>query len=137
MSHPQLNSTSTQLQLNFYSTSCQPHFNLSLNINLNSTLTLTSTQYGCDIKATQSCLLYLYVKYGIYFQPKRGKVKLFEDCPEGAARGTTRGKVRIYRVQNLDFITSTNLTFICINDQNGITDSINNNGYKINFEKVL
>ena len=55
LSQPQLNSTSTQFQLNFDSTSCQPHFNLSLNINLNSNSTLTSTQYGCDIKATQSC----------------------------------------------------------------------------------
>ena len=31
--------------------------NLSLNINLNSTSTITSTQYGCDIKATQSCYM--------------------------------------------------------------------------------
>ena len=47
----------TQFQLNFDSTSFQPQpqINLSLNINLNSTSTLTSTQYGCDIKATQSC----------------------------------------------------------------------------------
>ena len=50
------NPNSTQFQLIFDSTSCQPHFNLSLNINLNSTLTLTSTQYGCDIKATKSCI---------------------------------------------------------------------------------
>ena len=33
----------------------QPQINLSHNINLNSSLTLTLTQYGCDIKATQSC----------------------------------------------------------------------------------
>ena len=50
LSQPQLNSTSTQFQINFDSISYQPHFNL------NSTSTLTSTQYGCDIKATQSCL---------------------------------------------------------------------------------
>ena len=50
---PQLNSTSTQFQRNFNSTSShpQPQINLSININLKS----TSTQYGCDIKATQSC----------------------------------------------------------------------------------
>ncbi len=33
----------------------QPQIFLNLNINLNSTSTLTSTQFGCDIKATQSC----------------------------------------------------------------------------------
>ena len=57
LSQPQLNSISTKLQLNLISTSFQwqPQFNLSLNINLNSTSTLTSTQYGCGIKATQSC----------------------------------------------------------------------------------
>ena len=35
----------------------QPHFNLSLKSTSApiSTSTLTSTQYGCDIKATQSC----------------------------------------------------------------------------------
>ena len=49
LSQPQLNSTSTQL--NFDSTSQEP----KSQINLNSTSTLTSTQYGCDIKATQSC----------------------------------------------------------------------------------
>ena len=57
LSEPQLNSTSTQCQLNFDSTSLQPQpqINLSLNINLNLTSTLVSTQYGCVIKATQSC----------------------------------------------------------------------------------
>ena len=61
LSQPQLNSTSTQFQLNFDSTSLQPQpqINLSLNINLNSTSTLTSTQYGCDIKATQSCTFFI------------------------------------------------------------------------------
>ena len=57
LSQPQLNSTSTQFQLNFNSTSSQPYFNLSLNINLNSTSILSSTQYGCDIKATQPCYI--------------------------------------------------------------------------------
>ena len=61
LSQPQLilNSISTKLRLNLISTSFQPQpqINLSLNINLNSTSTLTSTQYGCDIKATQSCCL--------------------------------------------------------------------------------
>ena len=54
-----LNSASTQIQLNFDSTSLQPQpqINLSFNINLNSTSTLTSTQYGSDIKATQSCFI--------------------------------------------------------------------------------
>ena len=53
-----INSTSTQFQLNLDSTSSQPQpqINISLNINLNLTLTLASTQYGCDIKATQSCV---------------------------------------------------------------------------------
>ena len=57
LSQLQLNSISTKLRLNFISTSFQPQvqINLSLNINLNSTSTITSTQYGCDIKATQSC----------------------------------------------------------------------------------
>ena len=58
LSQPQLNSTSTQFQINFDSISYQPHFNL------NSTSTLTSTQYGFDIKATQSCLtLFCYNKW--------------------------------------------------------------------------
>ena len=47
LSQLQLNSTSTQVQLNFDTISSQPHFK--------STSTITSTQYGCDIKATQSC----------------------------------------------------------------------------------
>ena len=57
LSQPKLNSISTKLRLNFTSTSFQPQvqINLSLNINLNSTSTITSAQYGCDIKATQSC----------------------------------------------------------------------------------
>ena len=61
LSQHQLNlaSISTKLRLNIISTSLQPQpqINLNLNINLNSTSTstLTSTQYGCDIKATQSC----------------------------------------------------------------------------------
>ena len=46
-----LNPNSAQFQLNFDSTSFQPQ----PQINLNSNSTLTSTQYGCDIKATQSC----------------------------------------------------------------------------------
>ena len=59
LSRLQLNSTSTQFQLNFHSISSQPHFNLrfkSISASIsNSTSTITSTQYGCDIKATQSC----------------------------------------------------------------------------------
>ena len=60
-SNPSPTPTSTQFQLNFHSTSSQhnikpqPQINLTLNINVNSTSTLTLTQYGCDIKATQSC----------------------------------------------------------------------------------
>ena len=50
--------------MNFDSTSSQPHFNLSLNLTSTSistsTSTLTSTQYGCDIKATQSCEEFLF-----------------------------------------------------------------------------
>ena len=58
---PQLNSTSTQDQLNFDSISFQPQvqINLSLNINLNSTSTITSTQYGCDITDTYDFTLQL------------------------------------------------------------------------------
>ena len=59
-SNPSPTPTSTQFQLNFESTSSQPKINLSLNINVNSTSTLTSTQYGCDIKATQSCFVTFY-----------------------------------------------------------------------------
>ena len=57
LSQPKLNSISTKLRLHVISTSFQPQplINLNININLNSTSTLTSTQYGCDIKATQSC----------------------------------------------------------------------------------
>ena len=78
LSQPQLKSTSTQFQLNFDSTSSQPQpqpqpnlnststltstqpqfqpqFQPQLNLNLNLNLNSTSTQYGCDIKATQSC----------------------------------------------------------------------------------
>ena len=47
-----LEQISNKLQLRLIST--QPQINLSVNINLNSTL--TSTQYGCDIKATPSCI---------------------------------------------------------------------------------
>ena len=57
LSQLQLNSTSTQFQLNFDSISSQPHFNLrfkSTSASI-STSTITSAQYGCDIKATQSC----------------------------------------------------------------------------------
>ena len=62
LSQPQLNSTSTQFQLNFEKTSSQPHFNDSLKSTSASisTSTLTSTQYGCDIKAIQSCYLLFY-----------------------------------------------------------------------------
>ena len=65
LSQPQLNSTSTLFQLNFDSTSLEPQseINLSLNINFNSISTLTSTQYGCDIKATQSCLDPILLSY--------------------------------------------------------------------------
>ena len=57
LSQLNLNSSSTKLRLNLISTSFQPkvQINFSLNINLNSTSTITSTQYGCDIKATQFC----------------------------------------------------------------------------------
>ena len=53
-----LNSNSTNFRLNLIPTSLQHQLqiNLSLNINLNSSSTLTSTQYGSDIKGTQSCL---------------------------------------------------------------------------------
>ena len=61
LSQPQLNTPSTQFQLNFDSTSAQPQLNLSSTplqpqpqINLHS----TSTQYGCEIKANQSCRSY-------------------------------------------------------------------------------
>ena len=59
LSQLQLNLTSTHFQLNLTSTKFQPQvqINLSLNINVNSTTTLTSIQYGCDIKATQSCFM--------------------------------------------------------------------------------
>ena len=56
LSQLQLNSTSTQFQLNFHSISSQPYLNLrfkSTSASI-STSTLASTQYGCDIKATQS-----------------------------------------------------------------------------------
>ena len=49
LSQLQLNLNS--IQLNFNSASSQPHFNLKLNS------TTTLTQYGCDIKATQSCYI--------------------------------------------------------------------------------
>ena len=49
-----LNSISTKLPLNLIATSFQPQ--VQINLSLNSTSTITSTQYGCDIKATQSCI---------------------------------------------------------------------------------
>ena len=55
LSQLQLNSISTKLPLNLISTSFQPQ--VQINLSLNSTATITSTQYGCDIKATQSCSL--------------------------------------------------------------------------------
>ena len=54
----QLNSTSAQFQLNFHSISSQPQ--IKINLSLNSTATITSTQYGCDIKATQSCSIHFF-----------------------------------------------------------------------------
>ena len=48
-----LSSISTKPPLNLISTSFQPQ--VQINPSLNSTSTITSTQYGCDIKATQSC----------------------------------------------------------------------------------
>ena len=59
LSQLQLKSTSTQFQLNFQSISSQLHINLrfkSTSASI-STSTITSTQNGCDIKATQSCIL--------------------------------------------------------------------------------
>jgi len=56
-----LKAISTKLRLNLMWTSLNPQLqtNLNLNLNVNSTSTLTSTltstQYGCDVKATQSC----------------------------------------------------------------------------------
>ena len=50
-----LNLISTKLPLNLISTSFQPQ--VQINLSLNSTSTITSTQYGCDIKATQSCFI--------------------------------------------------------------------------------
>ena len=81
LSQLQLNSTSTQVQLNFDSISSQPHFNLrfkfqinlSLNIILNSTSILTSTQYGCDIKATKSCLYIVLISPSPCFPPPPSK----------------------------------------------------------------
>ena len=57
LSQLQLNSTLTQfpLPLNLISTSFQPQ--VQINLSLKSTSTITSTQYGCDIKATQSCIV--------------------------------------------------------------------------------
>ena len=49
VSQPQLNSISTQFQLNIDSTSASI-----------STSTITLAQYGCDIKASQSCLIYYW-----------------------------------------------------------------------------
>ena len=41
--------------MNFDLTSLQPQPQINLNLNINLNPTLTSIQYGCDIKATQSC----------------------------------------------------------------------------------
>ena len=85
--NPNLNSISTKLQHNLISTSLQPQrqINLSLNINLNSTLTLT--QYGCDIKATQSCkdfflkkIYFIWIFYDFMYKKRieiLGKLKKF------------------------------------------------------------
>ena len=54
-----LNSISTKLPLNLISTLFQPQ----AQINLNSTSTITSTQYGCDIKATQSCFCPILLEF--------------------------------------------------------------------------
>ena len=65
---PNLNSVSTQpkpqlnLSLKSASGSSQPQLNFRLNLSLDSTSTITSTQYGCDIKATQSSLKRLKMK---------------------------------------------------------------------------
>ena len=65
-----LNSISTKLRLNLMSTSFQPQpqINLSLKSTSSSisTSTLNSTQYGCDIKATQSCLSCDYLMFAIW-----------------------------------------------------------------------
>ena len=65
-------STSTQpqpkLNLNLKSNpgSSQPQLNFSFNLTPSSTSTITSTQYGCDIKATQSCYQYFSIKKSIW-----------------------------------------------------------------------
>ena len=58
LSQLNLYSISTKLPLNLISTSFQPQ--VQINLSLNSTSTITSTQYGCDIKATQSCFHLLF-----------------------------------------------------------------------------
>ena len=66
--------------MNFESTSSQPHFNLSLNLTLTSistsTSTIISTQYSCDIKATQSCCKYKTVEtvFDPYVNPKNSSL---------------------------------------------------------------
>ena len=57
LSQLQFNSISTKLPLNLISTLFQPQAQM----NLNSTSTITSTQYGCDIKATQSCSNFFFL----------------------------------------------------------------------------
>ena len=98
------NSTSTQPQLNLNhksittsaSTQTQPKVNLnlksnpgssqlqlnfSLNISLSSTSTITSTQYGCDIKATQSCFISKYLPQHWIIMSKGRKCAVQYFCP--------------------------------------------------------
>ena len=68
---------SSKLPLNLISTSFQLQF--QINLSLNSTSTITSTQYGCDIKATQSCFdfyfdLFKYFELKTVFKQMKMKI---------------------------------------------------------------
>ena len=69
---------STQPQLNFNKTSTKSHLNLSPKLTWASisTSNLTTTQYGCDIKATQSCFLSFHI---LRFKPILCSIDIY-DC---------------------------------------------------------
>ena len=99
LSQLQLNSISTKLPLNLISTLFQPQ----AQINLNSTTTITSTQYGCDIKATQSCSIYILMFKRVYNESYKSRDSFFRKISNTKltySRLTTMNELLDYTISN-------------------------------------
>ena len=84
LSQLQLNSISTKLRLNLMSISFQPQPQINLSLKLTKTSITTSTQYGCDIKATQSCWYKTHAKvFENVFREDSDRTSDFYSWPKG------------------------------------------------------